>query len=65
MSDARDEMSTRTRIRQVVIDGMEPQEVRELVLKMQMAFEGNYKIDEELFEEYVGEVISARGSEAS
>lgn len=60
---AREMMSTRGTIRQEVIDNMDIDEVRELVLKVQMAFEGGYDVDEALFEEYVGEILAARTEE--
>jgi hypothetical protein len=55
--------SMRSRIRQTVIDMMTEVEVRELVVKVHSAVDSGYTVDEDSFEEYVGEVLIARESE--
>lgn len=57
-------LSSRATIRQVVIDGMEVEEVRSLIYKVQEALDSDILVDVTLFEEYVGEVITARYGEA-
>ena len=56
--------STRARIRQTVIDGMNENEVRELVVKIHSAVDNGFNVDEETFEEHVGEVLQAREDDA-
>lgn len=56
-------LSTRAGIRQVVITGMSEAEVHLLVRKVQEAIDAGYSVDEPLFEEYIGEVLDARGTE--
>jgi hypothetical protein len=56
--------STRARIRQTVIDGMDENEIRELVVKIHSAVDSGFDVVESNFEEYVGEVLTAREDDA-
>lgn len=53
-------MTTRARIRQTVIDGMDENEIRDLVSRMHTAIDEGYHIDEDTLEEHIGEVLSER-----
>lgn len=52
--------SARGRIREAIIDTMDPGEMRELVSKVEAAAESGFDVDETAFEEYVGEVLGGR-----
>ncbi len=56
-------LSARAAIRAEVIDKMTDVERRELIGKAEDAIDNGYVVGEDLFEEYVGEILGGRDEE--